>query len=271
MKAWVLGAVVALTPVVASAQASRATDNDLIRARQKISMIEGMFERAVQNGVDNFSRQLQAIAPNADGMAMLMGAPQVRGFRMEEPPGVFFDVLMPSLQLSMVWPLRAQVADPRTVAMLTELRANAERVSDPQTKFELMQTVRELEQQLTPTTGGRRRPGPQTQVANLQGPPVVQQPVSAADLAILDDPAEAWRREVRSTLTDAMIENGPVIGPDEYMIVAARGVLSTDRLVPEAGDARTVELKLKGSDLDAFRSKAITLEEARKRVKVREY
>jgi len=177
VKAWVLGAVVVITPVVASAQAPRTTDNETIRARQKISMIEGMFERAVQNGVDNFSRQLQAIAPNADGMAMLMGAPQVRGFRMEEPaPGVFFDVLMPSLQLSMVWPLRAQVTDPRTIAMVTELRSTAERVADPQTRLELMQTVRDLEQQLTPPPGGRRRPGPQTQVANVQGPPVAPQP-----------------------------------------------------------------------------------------------
>lgn len=272
VKAWVLGAVVVMTPVVASAQASRAVDNETIRARQKIALIEGLFERAVQNGVDNFARQIQAVAPNVDGMAVLMGAPQVRGFPVEGF-GVFFDIQMPSLQMSMVWPLRGQVADPRTVAMLTELRSNAERVSDPQTKLELMQTVRDLEQQLMPSSGVRRRPGPQTQVANVQGPPAAQRPaVSPADLAILEDPAEAWRREVRATLIDAMLENtGLSLGADEYILVAARGVLSTDRLVSDAGDARTVELKLKGSDLDALRSKAITLDEARKRVKVREY
>jgi len=69
-----------------------------------------------------------------------------------------------------------------------------------------------------------------------------------------------------------MIEHtGLEIGPDDYIIVAARGVLSADRLVSDAGDARTIELRLKGSDLAAYNSRAITLEEARKRVGVREY
>jgi hypothetical protein len=92
-------------------------------------------------------------------------------------------------------------------------------------------------------------------------------------MSILDDPAEAWRAEVRNTLVDAMIENtgGVTIGPNEYIIVAARGVLSSDRLVTDPGDARTIELRLKGSDLDAYRAHTITLEEARKRVAFREY
>src|SRR6478735_8831325 len=121
VKALVFGVIVVLTSVAASAQTSRAADAETIRARQRIALIEGMLERAVQNGVDNFSRQIQALVPNADGMAMLMGAPQVRGFRLEQPGpgGVFFDVLMPSLQLSMVWPLRYQQgADPAAFATL---------------------------------------------------------------------------------------------------------------------------------------------------------
>jgi len=73
VKAWVFGVIVLLTSVAASAQTSRAADAETIRARQRIALIEGMLERAVQNGVDNFSRQIQALAPNADGMAMLMG------------------------------------------------------------------------------------------------------------------------------------------------------------------------------------------------------
>jgi hypothetical protein len=278
VKTWVFGAVIVLTAVSASAQQPPRPDNETIRARQRIALIEGMLERAVQNGVDNFSRQIQALVPNADGMAMLMGAPQVRGFRLEGPGpgGVFFDVLMPSLQLSMVWPLRySQGADPAALATLNDLRSGVERVSDSQTRVDLMQRLRQLEVQLAPPQGGRRRTGSATQVANVQATTTATAaapPASPVDTAIIDDPAEAWRHEVRTTLIDAMIENiGLMLGPDEYIVIAARGVLSSDRLVSDPGDARTIELRLKGSDLAAYRAQAITIEEARKRVAIREY
>jgi hypothetical protein len=209
-------------------QPKNTPDTDTIRARQKISIIEGAFERAVQNGADNFARQIRAIVPEADGMAMLMGAPVVRGFRLN-PGGVFFDVQMPSLQLSMVWPLRFQES-----------------------------------------TAGRRGNG--LAVSNLGAAPTAAPAPTAADTAFLDDPAEAWRREVRATLVDAMIDNtgGISIGPDEYIVVAARGVMPPDRLA-DPGDARTIELKLKGKDLQDYRANTITVEEARSKVGFREY
>jgi hypothetical protein len=61
------------------------------------------------------------------------------------------------------------------------------------------------------------------------------------------------------------------IAPEEFIVVAARGVISPDRLVSDPGDARTIELRLKGTDLAAFRAGTLTLEETRKRVEVREY
>jgi hypothetical protein len=170
VKAWIFGAVLLLTAASAGAQQPARVDQETIRARQRIALIEGMLERAVQNGVDNFSRQIQALVPNADGMAMLMGAPQVRGFPLKQPgpSGVFFDVLMPSLQLSMVWPLRySQGTDPAALATLNDLRSQLERVPDSQTRIDLLQRVRQLEQQLAPPQGSRRR-GPATTVANVQ-------------------------------------------------------------------------------------------------------
>lgn len=276
VKASVLGLVVLLTSVSASAQTSRAVDTETIRQRQRIALIEGMLERAVQNGVDNFSRQIQALAPNADGVAMLMGAPQVRGFRGVDPNSnsVFFDVLMPSLQLSMVYPLRySQGADPAALSKLRDLSSELERLTDPQMRLELTQQVREIEIQLSGPPQTSRRRNPATNVANVQATATGAGPaMSSADLGILDDPAEAWRREVRSTLIDAMIENiGLNIGPEDFIVIAARGVLSSDRLVADAGDARTIELRLKGSDLAAYRAQSITLDEARKRVSIREY
>jgi hypothetical protein len=271
VKSWVFATLLLVGPGAAWAQqAPRAADMETLRARQKISLIEGSLERAVQNGADNFSRQLQAAAPGAEGMAILMGAPLVRGFRIEHT-GVFFDVQMPSLQLSMVWPLRyAQGADAAAVASLTELRNTIQQgVNDPQLRGELTQKLRQVELQMNAPP--RRRTGA-TPVASVQTG-VAATPPPSPDPGVLDDPAEAWRAEVRSTLIDAMIENtgGVSIGPDEYIIVAARGVLSSDRLVADPGDARTIELRLKGSDLDAYRARTITLEDARKRVTFREY
>jgi len=274
VKGWVIGSAIVMAPAISAAQQpSRAAVDELIRNRQNISMIEGMFERAVQNGVDNFSRRLQEISPNADGMAMLMGAPQVRGFRLGEGIGVFFDVQMPSLQLSMVWPLRyAQGADAAAAQSLAELRNTLQQVSDPQMRAELSQKLRDIEQQMAESSAVRRRTGGVTPVAAVQSAAPAP-PASPADMAILDDPADAWRSEVRSTLIDAMIQNtgGVSIGPDEFIIIAARGVLSPDRLIADPGASRTIELRLKGSDLAAFRSGTITLEDARKRVVVREY
>ena len=272
VKTWVLTATILVAPVVASAQAPRTVETETIRARQKISIIEGALERAVQNGASNFSRQIQAAAPNADGMAMLMGAPIVRGFPIEGT-GVFFDVQMPSLQLSMVWPLRyTQGADAAAAASLADMRLMLERNVnlDPQTRQEFTQKVRQLEQQLSGNPRVRRSGA--TPVASVQATTTAT-PQASPDLGILDDPAEAWRTEVRNTLIDAMIENtgGVTVGPDEFIVVAARGVLSSDRLVTDPGDARTMELRLKGSDLSAARAGTITLEEARKRVLFREY
>jgi hypothetical protein len=235
VKASILAFVLVVTAAPAFAQQNaQQPTQEMIRARQKISLVEGALERAVVNGASNFARQLQAVAPGADGSALLLGSPVVRGFTLEKG-GVFFDVLMPSLQLSMVWPLRYTNQD----------------------------------------VDARRRGGPATPTALAASP--LQAPAGPAvspdvDLSILDAPDETWRREVRATLTDAMIENsGSVtVKADETIVVSARASMSTDRM-PDPGDARTIELTLKGSDLQAFRNQTISLEEARKRVTVREY
>jgi hypothetical protein len=96
------------------------------------------------------------------------------------------------------------------------------------------------------------------------------------DQIVIDDPNEAFTREVKEALVEAMIENsGPIaIGPEEFLAVAARDNARTDRLaVPSdaASDLHTIMIRVKGSDLAAFREGRITMDEARKRVQVREY
>src|SRR5687767_14004806 len=119
-------AVVVLAAASAAAQAPRQSEADQIRARQRISMMEGTLERAVLNGADNLVRQVDRVMP--DG-AMLTGAPQVRGFRLEGY-GVFFDVEVPALRLSIAWIVRAMQAESQMSSdVVNDLRRLASSVS----------------------------------------------------------------------------------------------------------------------------------------------
>jgi hypothetical protein len=63
---------------------------------------------------------------------------------------------------------------------------------------------------------------------------------------------------------------GMNIRPDEWLTVAAhRGEspLGPNEII----NSSTLVLRIKGSDLDAYRARTITLEDARKRVTFREY
>jgi hypothetical protein len=72
---------------------------------------------------------------------------------------------------------------------------------------------------------------------------------------------------------DAMLRYSQslALGADEWLVVAAR-----DRGEPGIGtddpfEATTIQLRIKGADLQAFHAGRLTLDEARKRVEVREY
>ena len=68
------GAAAAQTP-----PRPRPAEVEQIRQRQRISLMEGVLERAVANGADNLLRQVKHFMPE---VPMLTGAPEVRGFRL---------------------------------------------------------------------------------------------------------------------------------------------------------------------------------------------
>jgi hypothetical protein len=209
--------------------------------------MEGVLERAVANGAENLVRQVKHVMPD---VPMLTGAPEVRGFRLDGY-GVFFDVEVPGLRLPLAWTLRYVVDGNRLAvnAALAQLRAMVlEQPAQERARLELL--VRQLEERNTPE-------GPSPQV----------------DPAVVRDPNEAYNRAVKEALVDAMLESsGPLnLGPDEWLTVAARDNIPADPLVPgDSTDLNTVIFKIKGSDLAAFRSGQITLEQARTRVRAEE-
>lgn len=218
-----------------------------IKARQRISTMEGVLERAVSNGAENLLRQVRTVMPDAP---MLSGAPKVRGFRLDGY-GVFFDVEVPALRLPMTWPLRYVLQDDTAAvnAALNELRQIvAQQLPRERDRFELLARRLELRASIP-------QPAPRT------GNPMVTAP------------DEAYTKAVREALIDAMIENsGPIpLGPDEWLTVAARDNVPRDPLIPgDTAGLNTLTFKLKGSVLAEFRAGRMSLEDTRARVEVRQ-
>ena len=245
----VVAAVATLWATAAGAQAPKGAELEQIKQRQRISLMEGVLERAVANGADNLLRQVKHVMPD---VPMLTGAPAVRGFRLDGY-GVFFDVEVPALRLPLAWTLR-YVVDGNRLAVntaLAQLRA-----------LVLEQPVQD-------------RPRLETLVRQMEERNQQPQAVGPADVdpAVVRDPNEAYTRAVKEALVDAMLESsGPLnLGPDEWLTIAARDNVPNDPLVPgDSTDLQTAIFKVKGSDLTAFRSGQISLEQARSRVKAEE-
>ena len=267
-KQWILGGVtIGLLAVVPAAAQSPRGDAEQVRARQRISTMEGVLERAVLNGADNLLRQVDSVMPDA---MMVSGQPSARGFRLEGY-GVFFDVGVPVLQLSVTWPLRALMNDARSAQIAAELRVKMAQLS-PNEQAAFAPIIRRLE---AASTAGANRAGAAT-VSAAAAPPAaaVAPPVAPVDPDVINDPNEGWTREVKAALIEAMLENsGPLaIGADEWLTVAARDNLPRDPLVPGGTvDFSTVIFRVKGSDLADFHARRLTLDEAKARVEVREY
>lgn len=229
------------------AQTPQGVDADQIKARQRISTMESVLERAVANGAENLLRQVRTVVPDAP---MLSGVPQVRGFRLDGY-GMFFDVEVPALRLPVTWPLRYLIEDNRAAvsAALDEMRAMvASQMPRERDRFE------SLAQRL------------EVRASMPEVKPRAADPVVMA-------PDEVYTDAVRESLVDAMIESSGLlaIGPDEWLTIAARDNVPRDPLRPgDTAGLNTLLFRVKGSDLAAFRAGQLSLVDARRRVTVQE-
>jgi hypothetical protein len=266
LKIFVATTAVVLTAAgPAFAQAPRPGGDDQVRARQQISMMNVILERAVNNGADNVLRQVSSVMPDRP---MLSGAPRVDGFRLHGY-GVFFHVQVPGLIPPLMWPLRQIVQDTENraaMAALQRMRTTVETLQGRE-REQLQQTIRDLEA----TLGARGRGAPRgvTAATLVAGRP----DAPAVDPAVIDDPQAAYTQEVKEALITAMLENnqGLSLGPDEWLTIAAHDAAPRNPLLPgDTVDLSTWMIRVKGSDLAALRTGTITREEARQRVEVHE-
>ena len=264
------------TAPAAFAQVTR-TEAEQVRARQKISMMESVLESAVTNGADSLMRAIRAVMP-PDAL-VLTGAPSARGFRLEGY-GIFFDVEVPAFRRTMAWTLRQMVDENGlgAASAVNQLKAYIATVQDPRQRANLDRALRRLELQVGPVgplpqdasarpVGGAATIAAQTTIA----PAPAAAPV---DTSLIEDPNGAYTREVSAAIIEAMIENsGPLpVGENEWLTVAARDNVRPDRLVPgDTSNISSIVFRINGADLAAFRAGRMTLDEARKRVEVKQF
>lgn len=275
LRTWLIG--VAILAGVSTAAAAQGPDAEQIKSRQRIFMMEGVLERAVQLGVENLRRQVRTVMP--DDALLQGGAPQVRGFRLDGY-GVFFDVEVPALRRSLAWSLRTMNETGMALARdVAQLRAFMQAINDPRTRAEFDRMLQRIQRQMAPaSTAGPERvvaQAPQTVTAQSlpAATPVQTSATPSVSDTLLADPSGTYTHEVQTALIDAMIEHSTplALGAEEWLTIAARDNATSDPFAPANQDVVTLVLRVKGSDLLAFRAGRLTLEQVRSRVQVSEF
>ena len=260
-----LGAVI-MNAGAASAQ-TRQSAVDQKQARYEIAQMERVLEGAVEHGVTNIRDRLQALGPTE---LLISDNARARGFRLDGY-GVFFDVVVPSLDTTVLWSIRT--LDQNLLGLqsaLKEIEAHIKQSGD----VNLEQALRRIELQVDPLLVARS-----TSSATLATPvgsgarnvaATADVPQQGAD-PIFANPNEVYRAEVTQALMEALLDHSNSLGiePAEWLTIAARRNDERPRLAPADTDARTFFIRLRGSDLAAFLARQISREEALKRIEVR--
>ncbi len=262
-------AVLASVAPAGAQDAPRFKSADVRQTHYQIGVMERVLEGAVEHGAALIRDRLQAIAPDAPAQMLILDNPRVRGFRLDSY-GVFFDVEVPSLNGTLTWSLRTlDQNDLGLQSALNVLKSHVNADGD----VGLQQALKRIELQVGPATlagqtvpvapGSRNATGGAASLADAQtGVPA--QPIDP----ILDNPNAAYRTEVVQALVDAMLDysSALAIGPDEWLTIAARGIEERPRLAPADADPQTVIIRVRGTDLTAFRAGQILREEVVKRI-----
>jgi hypothetical protein len=252
-----LSALLAIASAPAFAQSSAAPlPADQLRARRDVAAFESVLEQAVGYGAQMLSQHVQTAATPES--VLLTGMARARGFRLAGY-GVVVDVEFPSIRRSVAWTMRTlEKPDPELLAAMKELRKNTQAFADPRTLQEMDHQIKALESQIK-----AENTRPKTVAAQVATPE--QAAVSA------DEPRIFYAAELTNALVNAMLDHGVDVGiaPNEWLTVAARESLDL-RFLPD-DPPTTLILRIKGSDLQAFRDKTLPREEALKRFEVKQY
>jgi hypothetical protein len=248
-------------PLAAQTRAAASSASaEQLQARREISALEGVLENAVKYGAQMLTQHIQS--STTPQSMLLTGLARARGFRLDGY-GVLFDVEFPSIRRSVAWSMRAlERPDPDLLAAMKELRKNTEAVADPRSKQELDRMIKALDDQI------------KAYDAQMKTVSTANASRAAASPPPVDDPRAIYAGELTNALVDAILDHGAPVGvaADEWLTVAARESLDM-RFTPDNPNdtATTLILRIKGSDLNAFREHRLSRDEARKKIEVKQY
>jgi len=244
------------------------------QARYEIAQMERVLEGAVEHGVTNIRDRLQQVGPTE---LLISDNARARGFRLDDY-GVFFDVVVPSLDTTVLWSIRT--LDQNLLGLQSALKAIEAHVKESG-DVNLEQALRRIELQVdpllvarsatatlsmpnTPGTAGARNATGSVAATSVDVPQPAADPIFA-------NPNEVYRAEVTQALKEALLDHSSSLGiePTEWLTIAARRNDDRPRLAPADTDARTFMISLRGADLAAFLARQISREEALKRIEVR--
>ena len=115
--------------------------------RYQIAQMERVLEGAVEHGATMMRDRLQAVVPPAQAQLLIQENAHVRGFRLEGY-GVFFDVIVPSLDGSLTWSLRT--LDQNDLGLQSALSVLKTRINP--TDIDMQQALKRIELQVGPAT-----------------------------------------------------------------------------------------------------------------------
>ena len=258
------------------ARANARRQNQLARqqveSRYQILVMERVLEDAVEHGASLWRDRLQVVLP---AQTLLLDNARVIGYRIEDY-GIFFNVEVPSLETTMTWAVRTlDQNDLGLESALKAVKAHIDASGDPN-----------LDQAWSASNSRSRRSGLRAERRAMRNA------VSGPD-ACPDRPPFAPtppRRRIRPTrfsairkrsfapksmqsLIDACSITARALGlaTDEWLTVGARRNEVRPRIGPLDSKAPTFVIRVRGSDLTAFRAGQISREDAIKRVEVRVY
>jgi hypothetical protein len=264
-----LGVVIGIAPATSAQTTSTLTSatprvtSSTRQLRYQIGQMERVLEGAVEHGVANIRDRLQAVGPTE---LLISDNARVRGFRLEGY-GMFFDVVVPSLDTTVLWSIRT--LDQNDLGLESALKALQTHVREAG-DANLDQALRRIELQMNPALLARAAAPVSGSPRNPTGSVAAADDPQAPD-PVLTNPNETYRVEVTRALMDALLDHSGSLGvePTEWLTIAARRNDDRPPLAPADTDAQTFILRLRGSDLAAFLARQIPREEALKRIEVR--
>jgi hypothetical protein len=289
----------AQTPAPPAGSPPAVAQMDRSKLRRYIYTMEGALAKAVEYGAKDLNRKIRSAIPE---IMALSGEPQARGVYLEGY-GIYFDVAVPVLNQVMIasWG-RMLGPDDGVVTALLELKSYIKNEKNPATRASIQAMLERLEMQLGPLGAGVAtqdafapvlRPTPGTSSAPLVGSntSLSASPPPGSAAAATTGPVEprfdrkyfqdlnainrAYTESVQNALIDTLIDQAlpTAVKADEFLTIAARDNMQRDSLSPfdPWEEVVTILLRVKGSDLAAYRAGQIDAVELRKRIEVREF